>query len=108
MALKFTFAFLLAVSLCGATPIYYLQTGQTGAQTQIDVNHTSTWLLTPNIDFDLGGGLFVMKDGSNTSARVTLSIYQGNDDNGPLLGSAWLTHADFCTQVTNCGQFKYH
>ena len=108
MALKVLGLFALVVSLCGASPIYYLETGQTGAQTQIDVNHTSTWSFTPNISFDFGGGLFVMKDGSKTSAQLALSLFQGSDATGPLLGSAGLTHTEFCAEVTNCGQFKYH
>jgi hypothetical protein len=98
---------LLALPM-GATPIYYLATDQTGAQTQIDVNHTSTWTLTPNSAFDFGGGIFVMKDGSNTSATVILSLYQGTDANGTLLGAVTLTHAAFCAQVGNCGQFGTH
>ena len=101
-------AFLWLVVQCGAAPIYYLATGQTGAQTQIDVNHTSSWLMTPNSNFDLAGGLFTMKDGSSTSATVTLSLYQGLNASGPLVGSLNLTHTDFCAQVGNCGQFGTH
>jgi hypothetical protein len=102
-------AALLSLALqCGAAPLYYLATGQTGAQTQIDVAHTSTWLMTPNIDFDFGGGLFTMKDGSATFETVLLSLYQGTDASGSPLGSVNLSHATFCSQVANCGQFDYH
>src|SRR5947207_1546278 len=101
-------AFLWFVVPCGASPIYYLATGQTGAQTQIDVNHTSSWVMTPNVNFDLGGGLFTMKDGSSTSATVNLSLYQGLDATGVLVGSLTLTNTNFCAQAANCGQFSYH
>jgi hypothetical protein len=64
--------------------------------------------MTPNINFDFGGGLFTMKDGSSTSASVTLALYQGTDDTGSLLTSFNLTQPDFCAQVSNCGQFAFH
>ena len=64
--------------------------------------------MTPNINFDFGGGLFTMKDGSSTSATVTLSLYQGLNANGLLVGSLNLTHTNFCAQVSNCGQFDSH
>ena len=76
--MKLCGAFLWLVVQCGASPIYYLATGQTGAQTQIDVNHTSSWVMTPNVNFDLGGGLFTMKDGSSTSATVNLSLIKAS------------------------------
>jgi hypothetical protein len=108
MTLKFAISFALAVSLCGAAPVYYLGTGQNGAQTQVDVNHTSTWLFTPNIAFDLGGGLFQMKDGPKTSADIVLSVFLGSDATGTLLGAVSLTHTDFCAQVNHCNQFDSH
>jgi hypothetical protein len=85
----------------------YLATGQTGANTQVDVDHTSTWLFTPHADFTFGGGLFTMKAGQNAAADVVFSIYQGNDASGTLLDSATLTSAQFCTQAT-CNQYDFH
>jgi len=102
------FLALASASVCSATTIYYLGTDQTGAQTQIDVAHTSTWLLTPNTDFSFGGGLFNMKDGSAATADVTLSLYQGTDATGPLLASMSLNNTAFCAQASNCGQYQYH
>src|SRR5579863_2821409 len=87
---------LILPSLCVATPAYYLATGQTGAQTQIDVSHTSTWELIPNIDFSFGGGLFQMKDGQTASDDVLLSLYQGTDATGTLLGTLTLSNTAFC------------
>jgi len=108
MKLRLILGVSLLASLCNAAPTYYLATDQTGGQTQIDINHTSTWLLEPNVDFSFGGGLFTMKAGNNASAFVTLSLYEGTDASGPLLGSAALTNAVFCGQVGNCGSFDKH
>ncbi len=109
MLLRFALCFALLVSLCSAAPIIaYLSTGQTGDQTQLDINHASTWLFTPNVAFDLGGGLFEMKDGSKTWADIGLSLFLGSDTSGQLLGSSSLTHATFCAQVSKCNQFNYH
>lgn len=91
-----------------ATPIYYLTTGQTGAQTQIDINHTSSWTLTPTFAFDLGGGSFEMKAGSSAAATALLTLYQGTSQAGTILGQVTLTNLAFCTQVSNCGAFGVH
>ncbi len=107
MALKgLTVSFILAARFCGAAPVYYLETSHSGPQTQIDLAHTSTWMFTPNVAFELAGGLFQMKDGANTLSTVTLSVFKGID--ATLLGFVSLTHAEFCAQVDNCGQFGYH
>jgi hypothetical protein len=108
MKLRLITVLSLVVSLCSATPVYYLATNQTGGQTQIDVNHTSSWLLEPNVDFSIAGGLLTMKAGQNASATVTLSLYEGTDASGSLLSSAALTNAVFCGQVANCGSFAKH
>ena len=60
-------AFALGAALSGAAAadptIYYLETGHTGAQTQIDTNHTTSWSFNATWGWTLGGGNFVMKDG---------------------------------------------
>src|SRR6267154_6384294 len=86
-------------ALCNASPIYYLTSGQTQAQTQIDVAHTSTWLLDPNVNFDFAGGLFTMKAGGSIADDITLSLYAGSDNSGTLLGSVTLTPLQFCAQA---------
>jgi len=91
-----------------ATPIYYLTTGQTGAQTQIDINHTSSWTLTPTSAFDLGGGSFEMKAGSSASANALLTLYQGTSQAGTILSQVTLPNLAFCAQVSNCGAFGVH
>jgi hypothetical protein len=94
-------------ALASASPIYYLSTGQTGAQTQVDTAHTSTWLLTPNVDFSFAGGLFTMKAGGSVANDINLSIYLGSDNTGTLLSSITLTSTQFCAQAA-CGQFNTH
>jgi hypothetical protein len=87
---------------------YFLATDQTGAQTQIDEAHTSAWTFSPNILFDMGGGIFEMKAGNSAAADVTLRLYQGADASGTLLATTVLTNTTFCAQVSNCGQFNPH
>jgi len=99
---------LLSLTVLGnAAPIYYLSTGQTGAQTQIDTAHTSSWLLDPNVDFSFAGGLFTMKAGGSVANPVTLSLYSGSDATGTLLASVTFTSTNFCLQAA-CGQFNTH
>lgn len=101
-------AIFFSLSFCYAGPVYYLATDQTGAQTQIDAAHTSKWTFVPNMQFDLGGGIFEMKDGSSTVADIRFSLYLGNDATGTLLDSITLSHTSFCAQTVNCGSFGRH
>ena len=80
-----------------ATPVYYLSTGQAGAQTQIDVNHTTSWSFTATSNWDLGGGDFTMKDGSATTAGIMLAVYEGTNSSGILRASLSLSNSDFCS-----------
>lgn len=86
---------------------YYVTTGQTGAQTQIDVNHTTSWLFTAVSGWRLGGGDFTMKDGPSTSATISLSLYAGNDATGTLLDAVTYTTSQFCTAQAgnNCQSY---
>jgi uncharacterized repeat protein (TIGR01451 family) len=71
-----------------AQSTYYLWTGQTSAQTQIDTNHTSSWhIIVHSGSFAFGGGNFTMKAGSSASATVTLKLYQGSSTGGTVLAS---------------------
>src|SRR5512138_571595 len=54
----------------GKASTIFLATGQAGAQTQIDIDHTSTWQFTSTEDSLIGGGLFTMKAGQNTGDDV--------------------------------------
>ena len=80
-------------------PGNYLYTGQTGAQTQIDIAHTSTW----NIEVPTGGtapfsgAKLTMKRGTSTSANVTFTLYDGADATGTVLCQVDLSPADFTT-----------
>lgn len=62
-----------------ADPTYYFTTDITGAQTQIDINHLSSWIVgvSTNSSIEVIGGQFTMKDGSQTSGSLTFSIYTG-------------------------------
>jgi hypothetical protein len=119
--------FVLASMLClpalmQASDIY-ITTGQTGAQTQMDLNHDSVFAATslsltcgltdcatavisffdPTFDWDLAGGDFTMKDGSATSADVTFSFY---DNVSGLLSSVDYDYTQFCAaHGGNCQSF---
>jgi hypothetical protein len=80
----------LGVTRGQADPVF-LYTGQSNAQTQIDVNHTSTWNITPVADLVLAGGKFDMKDGPNTGADLVLTLYEG----GVQLDQVVMTNAQF-------------
>lgn len=100
------FTILMSSLSMGAT--VFIATDQTGQQTQIDVNHTSTWLLSVNTPIDFGGGVFSMKDGQTASADVVLTLYEGADNTGTILRQVTLSHTAFCTGFANCGSFDYH
>ena len=75
---------------------YYVYTGQSNAQTQIDVNHTSSWsFLTGNVPFELGGGNFTLKEGPQTVANIKLSLYLGTSAVGSPVAEIDLTNAQF-------------
>lgn len=93
--------------------VYYFSTDITGAQTQIDVNHTSLWVTTPGGRVDILGGIFTMKAGSNASASITFSLYSGNLNltqiaTATALVSKTLTYSQFASQTANPGQFEFH
>ena len=100
-------ALLLGGGPAAAAPIYYLTTGQSQAQTQVDENHSSEWLITTgSAGFLLGGGNFNMKIGSQTTADIALALYLGPDDTGTLLASKVFTAAGFCgAHPGNCQSF---
>jgi hypothetical protein len=95
----------LAAAPATAGPIYYLTTSQAGAQTQIDVNHTSSWLITTGgVGWDLGGGNFEMKYGSQTTANIRLDLYAGSNASASPLATVEFTPSEFCTAQSggNC------
>lgn len=71
--------------LLGIGPVQgsiFVSTGHTGAQVQVDENHTQYWTYTVVQDVnDLAGGLFTMKIGSQTTESVTLDIFVGTIEN---------------------------
>lgn len=106
--MKLVITLIALTAAAHAAPLYYVSTDHTGSQSQIDVNHTSSWLLSPDVDFDLGGARLVMKSGQKTSDTVTFSIYAGTNASGSLLASVTQTNAQFCSVSGNCSAFQIH
>jgi hypothetical protein len=73
-----------------AADTYFLYLDQTGQQTQIDTDHTSSChiVVATGASFDLGGGKFAMKKGSKASADVVLKLYEGSNISGTVLATA--------------------
>lgn len=75
---------MLVATSASANEYFAVQTGISGAQTQIDLAHTSTWAFTTGLAWEFGGGTFVMKRGPNSAADVLLSIYEGSNSGTPV------------------------
>jgi hypothetical protein len=73
-----------------------LYTPITGAQTQIDTNHSTNWKITvaAGQTISLDGGNFTIKRGSATSTNIVLKVYDGQSDTDTLLASKSLAHND--------------
>lgn len=82
-----------------ATGNFYLFTGQTGAQTQIDVAHTSNWYVKADSATNFVGGRFTIKRGPSTTAPITLTV-RLNGPTGVILATKTLTAADVSTSYT--------
>lgn len=73
----------LAIAAAGfasvpAHALLFVSTGQSNANTQLDVNHTQHWTYTVSADVQgVNGGLFTMKDGPSTEAGATFVIFRG-------------------------------
>ena len=88
-------------SLCSANTVFTLNTGMTGADTKINSSAESDWYassFTPNclagagnctsfsvtdfdtvsVAYDMGGGLFDVKESVNNASSITLSLWDGN------------------------------
>ena len=61
-----------------ADTILFVTTGHTGAQVQVDMDHTQHWTYTPSHDVsNVGGGLFDLKRGRDTSANIIFNLFAG-------------------------------
>lgn len=95
------FLFLTLSLLLGSNAIaadYLLYTGNTGAQTQIDQNHKTTWTIsvaTAPVGAQFWGAKLSMKRGSSTSADISLNFYRGTNASGTFLGGVTLTSSSF-------------
>ena len=98
VSLVAAFLWLSTASDALAQSTYYLWTGQSGAQTQVDVKHKSSWyiIVSSGSSFTFGGGKFAIKKGSRTSDTISLKLYQNNSA-GTLLATQTVS-ADSVTQ----------
>ena len=72
------FLFVLAFPAPAFSQTLYLYTGQSGAQTQIDVDHATRWNISiTSGSIALGGARLTMKKGPNSAADVLLQVYSG-------------------------------
>jgi hypothetical protein len=95
-----------AMAQASSLQTYFLSTGQTGAQTQIDINHSSEWSFTPTVPWQFGGGFFTMKEGSRTVAPIVFRLYEGrNASSVDLIAQVTLSNAQFCAQAP-CQQYN--
>jgi hypothetical protein len=95
-----------AMAQASTLPMYYLSTGQTGAQTQIDIDHSSTWSFTPTVPWQFGGGYFTMKAGSKTIEPIVFRFYVGSSASSlGLIAQVTLNNAQFCAQAP-CNQYN--
>lgn len=115
LLLSIASAVVVASAAQAADPIYFVSTDITGAQTQIDINHLSSWIVGVNNNVDVAGGKFVMKDGSQTSGPLTFSIYTGGLSDVQIQSGSYnpfasitLSNAQFDAQVSNGQTFSVH
>ena len=80
-----------------AQTLSYIYTGQTGAQTQIDIAHTTTWNINVagGTTLLMGGAKVTMKRGLATTATATFACYAGTTATGTPLASKTLQPSDF-------------
>lgn len=81
---------------------YYVTTGHTGAQTQIDIRHTTSWYITvySGTTLSFGGADLTMKRGSSTTVTATFTLMEGGPG-GAVLGTKSLTSASFTTSFAS-------
>ena len=92
---------------------WYITTDQKGAQTQIDINHLSSWIFTPTNEVSIWGGDFVMKEGPKTEESLMFALYLGalsptelfSGTNAPF-GSVVISNAEFKLQNPASQQFN--
>jgi len=96
---------ILAIPVLGfADSILIKETGQSGAQTQLDINHSYFWKFryTGSQTFDPVTANFTLKRGPQTTESAVLTLYaaDSNSVNQSLLGSYELTAAQASQQYT--------
>ena len=74
----------------------YVSTGQTGAQTQIDAFHTTSFTIAVQDATSFKGGVFTMKAGSATHDPVTFRLYDSPAKSTLLAEKSYSTTSAFC------------
>lgn len=104
MALLLTAA---ATAFADTDTNWYISTEHTGAQTQIDTNHLSSWIFgvpTNIAGLQIWGGDFIMKDGPQTDESLTFSLYLGALTPADLFTG---TNVPFASAVLSNAKFRF-
>ena len=106
-------ALLLVPSVTRANTVSFILTNQAGANTQIDVSHTSSWTFNESVAFLLGGARLIMRDEQHTweapDNNLVLALHDGTGS-GSVLASLTITWTEFCGLKSDlygdpCNQF---
>lgn len=75
----------------------YVRTGQTGAQTQIDAFHTTSFTITVEDATQFNGGVFTMKAGSVTHDPISFRLYDSPAKTTLLAEKSYSSTSAFCS-----------
>lgn len=96
-----------AAAAWAASDAGYVTTGQTGAQTQIDADATSSFTIVATASAFVLGGDFVMKSGSSTTASISFRLYEDPAKTKLLAQRTFVNAAAFCAaHGGNCQSFS--
>ena len=103
------FVFAATLGLCStaaAGELNILQTGQSGGNTQLDVDHSYFWRFSysGSAQFDPVRASFVMKKGPSTSSPATMQFFRADSNgvnNGDALSIVSVADTEFTQQYTN-------
>jgi len=84
----------------------YVTTGQTGAQTQIDAFHTSSFTIAVQNPTLFSGGVFTMKAGTATQDPITFRLYDSPAKTTLLAEKSYSSTSAFCAARSgNCQSY---
>ena len=76
----------------------YVTTGQTGAQTQIDAFHKSSFTIAVQDPTLFSGGIFTMKAGTATQDPITFKLYDSPAKTTLLAEKSYSSTSAFCAK----------